>query len=61
MEKDIRYVDLTDKELAKQLKTTVRTMKKTEKSLIEKGIMEYIEIDGKIIRKYYLYKLLENE
>ena len=53
------YVFLTDKEEAKAYNMSVQTLKKYHKSLIEKGYLDIIEIDGKKIKKFNLNKLMK--
>ena len=52
------YVFLTDEEEALAYNKSVQTLKKYHKSLIEKGYLDIIEIDGKKIKKFNLNKLM---
>lgn len=52
------YVFLTDEEEAKAYNMSVQTLKKYHKSLIEKGYLDIIEIEGKKIKKFNLNKLM---
>ena len=53
------YVYLSDEELAEQMNMSVQTVKKYHKSLIQKGYLDIIEIDGKKVKRYNLSKLKE--
>ena len=53
------YVFLTDEEEAKAYNMSVQTLKKYHKSLIEKGYVDIIEIDGAKIKKFNLNKLMK--
>lgn len=54
------YVFLTDEEEAEKLGYSVQTIKKYHKSLIEKGYLDIIEVDGKKVKRYNLKKLSGN-
>lgn len=51
---DYGYVLISDEEEAEFLGLSVQTIRKYHKSLIKKGILEIIEIDGKRIKKFNL-------
>ena len=55
------YVFLTDGELALQINVSEATVKKRNKSLMEKGYLDIIEIDGKKVKRFHLKKLCENK
>lgn len=57
MEEEFGYVFKTDKEIADIMGLTERTIKKYNKSLIEKGYLDIIEIDGKKVKRFNLNKL----
>lgn len=48
------YVGLSDEELSKQIGMSVQTIKKYNKSLIEKGYLKKIMIDGKEVKEFNL-------
>ena len=48
------YVGLSDEELSKQIGMSVNTIKKYNKSLIEKGYLKKIMIDGKEVKEFNL-------
>ena len=51
------YVFLTDEEESENFGLSVQTIKKYHKSLIEKGYLDIIEVDGKKVKRYNLTKL----
>lgn len=51
------YILLSDEELSEKVGISVQTIKKHHKALIEKGVLEIIEVDGKKIKKFNLNKL----
>lgn len=53
------YVFLTDEEEALAYNMSVQTLKKYHKSLIEKGYLDIIDVDGKKIKKFNLNKLIK--
>lgn len=53
------YVLLTDEEESEKMGLSIQTIKKYHKSLIDKGYLEIIEVDGKKIKRYNLSKLRE--
>jgi DNA-binding Lrp family transcriptional regulator len=48
------YLSLSDKELSEKLGLSVKTIQRYNKSLIEKGIIKIIEIDGVKIKQFNL-------
>ena len=56
-ELEFGYIFLNDEELSKEIGLSVQTIKKYHKSLIEKGYLDIIEIDGKEIKRFNLSKL----
>ena len=54
------YITISDEEQAKQCGMSVKTIRKYDKILIEKGLLEIIEEDGKRIKKFNLSKI-DNE
>lgn len=53
------YVFLTDEEESEKMGLSIQTIKKYHKSLIDKGYLDIIEVDGKKIKRYNLSKLIE--
>ena len=53
-ESEYWYVFLSDEEEAENLGLSVQTIKKYHKSLIKKGLLEIVEIDGKRVKKFNL-------
>lgn len=51
------YVFESDEELSIHMGLSVQTIKKYHKSLIEKGYLDIIEINGKKVKRYNLTKL----
>lgn len=58
---EYRYVFLSDEELSENMNMSLQTIKKYHKSLIEKGYLDIVEIDGKKVKRYNLSKLNEEE
>ena len=56
-ETEYGYIFLTDEEEAHNLNLSTQTLKKYHKSLIKKGYLEIIEIDGKKVKRFNLTKL----
>jgi biotin operon repressor len=56
---EYRYVFLSDEELSENMNMSLQTIKKYHKSLIEKGYLDIVEIDGKKVKRYNLSKLNE--
>lgn len=52
-----RWTDMSDKEIAALLKVHVKTLRKWEKGLIDKGYITIEKKDGKTIRRYDYAKL----
>jgi predicted transcriptional regulator len=46
------YLYLTDEEEATHIGVTVQTIKKYHKSLIKKGYLEIVEIDGQKVKRF---------
>jgi len=57
--KDIEYgyVFISDEEEAELQNKSVQTIKRYHKSLIKKGFLDIIEIDGKKVKRFNLSKL----
>lgn len=51
------YIFLSDEELAENINVSVQTIKKYHKSLIKKGYLDIVTIDGKNVKRYNLSKL----
>ena len=51
------YIPLSDEEESKAIGWSVYKIKKYQKSLIEKGFLDIIEIDGKKVKRFNLTKL----
>ena len=54
MDKNIWVVDSSDEELAKIMGLSIQTIKKYNKSLIEKGYLKIIKTDDKEIKQFNL-------
>ena len=57
--KDVEYgyVFISDEEEAELQNKSVQTIKRYHKSLIKKGFLDIIEIDGKKVKRFNLSKL----
>lgn len=51
------YVFISDEEEADLQNKSVQTIKKYHKSLMKKGLLDIIEIDGKKVKRFNLYKI----
>lgn len=55
------YVFLSDEEAAIKLGMHIKTYKKHLNSLIDKGYIDIIEIDGKYVKRFKLNKLSDEK
>jgi predicted transcriptional regulator len=55
-ETDYYYLPLTDEEEAEYMGISIQTIKKYHKSLIKKGYLEIIELDGEKVKRFKLPK-----
>jgi len=51
------YIYLSDKEESEVLGWSLSKLRRIHKSLIEKGYLEIVEIDGKKVKRFNLTKL----
>ena len=56
MDYEYYYLPLTDEEEAKHIGKSIQTIKKYHKSLIKKGYLEIIELDGEKVKRFKLPK-----
>lgn len=57
MEEEYGYIFLNDDDLAEAINISKRTLKKYDKTLIELGYLEVVEIDGEKVKRLNLKKL----
>jgi Mn-dependent DtxR family transcriptional regulator len=57
MEEEYGYIFLDDDDLAEAINISKRTLKKYNKTLIELGYLEIVEVDGEKVRRLNLKKL----
>ena len=57
MEEEYGYIFLDDDDLAEAINISKRTLKKYDKTLIELGYLDVVEIDGEKVKRLNLKKL----